>query len=69
MVLWCSGGANFNFYRGSTQQLNASFTSPKTFHDGFDWTFHCTAFKYRLIQDGVLCYKLVTIAVKVILTK
>lgn len=30
-----AGGANFNFYRGSTQQLNASFTSPKTFHDGF----------------------------------
>jgi outer membrane protein OmpA-like peptidoglycan-associated protein/opacity protein-like surface antigen len=28
-------GANFNFYRGSTQQMNASFTSPKTFHDGF----------------------------------
>lgn len=30
-----AGGANFNFYRGSTQQLNSSFTSPKTFHDGF----------------------------------
>jgi outer membrane protein OmpA-like peptidoglycan-associated protein/opacity protein-like surface antigen len=30
-----AGGANFNFYRGSTQQMNASFTSPKTFHDGF----------------------------------
>ena len=30
-----AGGANFNFYRGSTQQLNASFTSPKTFHNGF----------------------------------
>ncbi|CAM2945065.1 OmpA family protein [Flavobacterium frigoris] len=30
-----AGGANFNFYRGSTQQLNASFTSPKAFHDGF----------------------------------
>lgn len=28
------GGANFNFYRGSTQQMNASFTSPKTFHNG-----------------------------------
>ncbi|MFT5243820.1 MAG: outer membrane protein OmpA-like peptidoglycan-associated protein [Psychroserpens sp.] len=30
-----AGGANFNFYRGSTQEMNASFTSPKTFHDGF----------------------------------
>ncbi|MFQ3173324.1 MAG: hypothetical protein ACI9WT_000301 [Flavobacterium sp.] len=30
-----AGGANFNFYRGSTQQMNANFTSPKTFHDGF----------------------------------
>jgi hypothetical protein len=26
-----AGGANFNFYRGSTQQMNASFTSPKIF--------------------------------------
>jgi hypothetical protein len=39
-----AGGANFNFYRGSTQQMNASFTS-KTFHDGLGWTFHCTAFR------------------------
>lgn len=30
-----AGGANFNFYRGSTQQMNAGFTSPTTFHDGF----------------------------------
>lgn len=29
-----AGGANFNFYRGSTQQLNAGFTSPAAFHDG-----------------------------------
>ncbi|TRX42788.1 OmpA family protein [Flavobacterium restrictum] len=29
-----AGGANFNFYRGSTNQLNASFTPPVTFHDG-----------------------------------
>jgi hypothetical protein len=29
-----AGGANFNFYRGSTQQMNASFIA-KTFHDGF----------------------------------
>jgi outer membrane protein OmpA-like peptidoglycan-associated protein len=29
-----AGGANFNFYRGSTQQLNSNFTSPVTFHDG-----------------------------------
>lgn len=29
-----AGGANFNFYRGSTNQLNANFTPPVTFHDG-----------------------------------
>ncbi|MFV8466755.1 OmpA family protein [Flavobacterium sp. LB1P62] len=29
-----AGGANFNFYRGSTNQLNATFTPPATFHDG-----------------------------------
>lgn len=29
-----AGGANFNFYRGSTQMMNSSFTSPATFHDG-----------------------------------
>jgi outer membrane protein OmpA-like peptidoglycan-associated protein len=29
-----AGGANFNFYRGSTQQMNAAFTSPVAFHDG-----------------------------------
>ncbi|MFV8336683.1 OmpA family protein [Flavobacterium sp. RSP29] len=29
-----AGGANFNFYEGSTQQLNAGFTSPAAFHDG-----------------------------------
>lgn len=29
-----ASGANFNFYRGSTNQLNASFTPPATFHDG-----------------------------------
>ena len=29
-----AGGANFNFYRGSTNQLNASFTPPATFHNG-----------------------------------
>lgn len=29
-----AGGANSNFYRGSTNQLNASFTPPATFHDG-----------------------------------
>jgi outer membrane protein OmpA-like peptidoglycan-associated protein len=34
LVLWCSGGANFNFYDGSTQQLNAAFTPPATFHEG-----------------------------------
>lgn len=30
-----AAGANFNFYRGSTQNLNESFTSPTAFHDGF----------------------------------
>ncbi|WP_395050215.1 OmpA family protein [Flavobacterium sp.] len=29
-----AGGANFNFYRGSTNQLNADLTPPVTFHDG-----------------------------------
>ena len=29
-----AGGANFNFYRGSTNMLNADFTPPATFHDG-----------------------------------
>jgi outer membrane protein OmpA-like peptidoglycan-associated protein len=29
-----AGGANFNFYRGSTQQLNSGFASPAAFHDG-----------------------------------
>ena len=29
-----AGGANFNFYEGSTQQLNAIFTPPTTFHEG-----------------------------------
>lgn len=29
-----AGGANFNFYRGSTNQLNSDFTPPVTFHDG-----------------------------------
>jgi len=30
-----AGAANGNFYRGSTQQLNASFKAPTAFHDGF----------------------------------
>lgn len=29
-----AAGANFNFYRGSTQQLNADFTPPTAFHNG-----------------------------------
>ena len=29
-----AGGANFNFYNGSTHQLNADFTPPATFHEG-----------------------------------
>jgi outer membrane protein OmpA-like peptidoglycan-associated protein len=29
-----AGAANFNFYRGSTQNLNADFTAPVAFHDG-----------------------------------
>lgn len=28
-------GTNLNFYRGSTQQLNADFRSPTAFHNGF----------------------------------
>jgi hypothetical protein len=37
-----AGGANFNFYRGSTQQMNASFTSPKRFIMvlGLDFSLH-----------------------------
>jgi hypothetical protein len=42
-----AGGANFNFYRGSTQQMNASFTSPKTFHDGFGRLFIAPLLEYR----------------------
>lgn len=30
-----TAGANLNFYRGSTQQMNADFTAPTTFHNGF----------------------------------
>jgi outer membrane protein OmpA-like peptidoglycan-associated protein len=30
-----AAGANFNFYRGSTQNLNQNFTPPTAFHDGF----------------------------------
>src|ERR1035437_2617397 len=29
-----AAGGNINFYRGSTQQLNAEQTVPTTFHDG-----------------------------------
>jgi len=29
-----AAGANLNYYRGSTQQLNADFTVPAVFHDG-----------------------------------
>lgn len=29
-----AGGANFNFYEGSTQELNADFTAPTAFHKG-----------------------------------
>jgi len=29
-----AGGANFNFYRGTTQELNAGRIVPKAFHDG-----------------------------------
>jgi len=29
-----AAGANFNFYRGSTYQLNSDFTPPATFHNG-----------------------------------
>jgi outer membrane protein OmpA-like peptidoglycan-associated protein len=30
-----AGGANLNYYRGSTQQLNSAFTPPVAFHNGF----------------------------------
>lgn len=30
-----AAGANFNFYQGSTQQLNSTMTPPRAFHDGF----------------------------------
>lgn len=30
-----AGGANFNFYRGSTQKLNEDLTVPTAFHNGF----------------------------------
>ncbi len=29
-----AGGANFNFYRGSTQKLTADFTAPVAFDEG-----------------------------------
>ena len=29
-----AGGANFNFYRGTTQELNSIYTTPTAFHDG-----------------------------------
>ena len=29
-----SGAANFNFYRGTTQQLSTGFMAPGAFHDG-----------------------------------
>lgn len=35
-----AGGANFNFHRGSTQQLSTSFTSPVAFHEGNNATLY-----------------------------
>src|ERR1035437_8478393 len=29
-----AGGANVNFYRGTTQELNSIYTTPAAFHDG-----------------------------------
>ena len=29
-----AAGANFNFYQGSTQKLNADFSAPVAFHEG-----------------------------------
>ncbi|MFZ1257415.1 MAG: hypothetical protein WAR77_13735, partial [Saprospiraceae bacterium] len=29
-----AAGANFNFYQGSTQKLNADFSTPVAFHEG-----------------------------------
>jgi len=33
--LGAAAGANFNFYRGTTQKLDADLTVPAAFHDGF----------------------------------
>jgi hypothetical protein len=35
-IVWFGGavGANFNFFRGTTQVLNNDFTTPEAFHDG-----------------------------------
>ena len=30
-----AGGANLNFFRGTTQELNSSFITPAAFHDGY----------------------------------
>jgi len=30
-----AGAANLNYYRGSTQELNSTFTAPAAFHNGF----------------------------------
>ena len=30
-----SGGANLNYYHGTTQELNSGFTTPAAFHDGY----------------------------------
>jgi hypothetical protein len=39
-----AGGANFNFYRGSTQQIKVLHRQ-KRFMMVLGWTFHCTAFR------------------------
>jgi hypothetical protein len=64
MVLCVAGGANFNFYRGSTQQMNASLRRQRHFMMDLGRTFIAPLLSILPIQDGVLCYKLVTIAVR-----
>jgi outer membrane protein OmpA-like peptidoglycan-associated protein len=43
-----AGGANFNWYHGEIQILNASITAPTAFHEGFGAGYYATAlWEYR----------------------
>ena len=42
-----AGGANFNFYQGSTQELNETMTPPLAFHEGFGVGLFCAAEERR----------------------